>query len=297
MNFPAPLPVPEIEINDPVLDKAGMRLTIRREDLNHPEFPGNKFWKLKYNLLEANKAGHTTILTFGGAYSNHIAATAAACKINGFKSIGIIRGEDADLTNPTLSLARKNGMFIHPISRSDYRLKSANEFLQALKRRFGDCYIIPEGGTNRLAIEGIKEMVKFFRTRFNILALPVGTGGTIAGCIQALQGESSVMGFSVLKGSFLTGDVEGLLEKQGLPQHQNWRIVNDYHCGGYGKVSTELMSFIRWFEKQHGIPLDQVYTGKMMFGLYDLIQKGFFSRGNSLMALHTGGLQGRGQLE
>ena len=293
MNFPSPLPVPEIEINDHILDKAGLGLTIRREDLNHPELPGNKFWKLKYNLLEARKAGHTTILTFGGAFSNHIAATAAACKIGGFKSIGIIRGGDADLTNPTLSLARKNGMLIHRISRSTYRRKSSDEFLLELKNQFDKFYLIPEGGTNQLAIAGVKEMVRSFRTQFDILALPVGTGGTIAGCIQVLDGKAEILGFSVLKGSFLTGDVERLLEQQGAPRYQNWRIMNDYHCGGYGKVSSELMSFIRWFEEQHAIPLDQVYTGKMMFGLYDLIQNGFFSRGSRLIAIHTGGLQGR----
>lgn len=292
MYFPPPLPVPEIEISDPVLDKAEVRLTIRREDLNHPALPGNKFWKLKYNLLEAHKAGHTAILTFGGAFSNHIAATAAACKMGGFKSIGIIRGEDADITNPTLSLARKNGMLIHRINRSTYRDKHSAGFLLELKSRFGNFFVIPEGGTNLSAIAGVKEMVTSFRTRFDFLALPVGTGGTIVGCSQALKGESSILGFAALKGDFLEDEIRSLHNRLGLLAYSNWSVVNDYHFGGYGKTTAELLSFIKDFKASQKIPLDQVYTGKMVFGLFKMIEEGRFEKGSVIMAIHTGGLQG-----
>ncbi len=293
MDFPAPLPVPEIEITEPLLSRAGVRLLVRREDLNHPEISGNKYWKLKYNLQEAAKRGFSTILTFGGAYSNHIAATAAACKLCGFKSIGIIRGEDADPENPTLATARKNGMLMQKVSRAAYRLKTTEAFADSLCREFGDFYMVPEGGTNGLAIAGAKEMVLGINSAFDYLCLPVGTGGTIAGCIQALEGRKHVLGFAALKGDFLAGEVKQLHEIWKLPLYNNWHIEGGYHCGGYGKVTLELTGFMAQFERAHGVPLDHVYTGKMMLGIYKMIEKGFFSKGTTVLALHTGGLQGR----
>lgn len=293
MDFPTPLTVPEIEIKEPILDKAGVQLVIRREDQNHPQISGNKFWKLKYNLIEAAERGYSTILTFGGAFSNHIAATAAACKLCGFHSIGIIRGEDADLNNPTLATAQQNGMLIRRVSRADYRLKITDSFITHLSSQFGNFYLIPEGGTNLLAIKGAEEMTSQIRTGFDYLCLPVGTGGTVTGCIQALRGQKDILGFSALKGSFMATEVSDLHDRWQLKPYDNWRILNEYHCGGYGKVTPELINFIRQFEKLHSVPLDQVYMGKMMLGLYKTIQQGVFNRGETIMALHTGGLQGR----
>lgn len=292
MMYPPPLPVPEVEVVAEFVAKAGVQLIVRREDLNHPAVSGNKYWKLKYNLLEAQKLGHDKILTFGGAFSNHIAATAAACNVLGLSAVGVIRGEDADTGNPTLAKARENGMLLHLVSRAVYREKTSAHFLNELEGTFGRFYLIPEGGTNELAIAGTMEMMRQVTTPFDYLALPVGTGGTIAGCINELNGKSKVLGFAALKGDFLGGEIRDLQQKYHLPAQTNWEIVNDYHFGGYAKVNQVLVDFIAIVKQQYGIPLDPVYTGKTMFGVFDLIKIGYFSRGTTILALHTGGIQG-----
>ncbi len=293
MIYPTPLQVPEVEIRNAIIENAGVRVIVRREDLNHPLVSGNKYWKLKYNLLEALKLGHDTVLTFGGAFSNHIAATAAACKIMGLESIGIIRGEEVNVDNPTLGPAKANGMLLHPISRTRYREKATSAFLGEMESNFGEFYLIPEGGTNALAIAGAMEMTQHINSRFDYLALPVGTGGTITGCINQRKGESNILGFSSLNGGFLADEISLLQATDSLPSYKNWVIHNDYHFGGYAKTTPELFSFIDKFEKEFNIPLDPVYTGKMMFGILDLIQKKSFKEGAVILALHTGGIQGK----
>jgi 1-aminocyclopropane-1-carboxylate deaminase len=293
MIYPAALPVPEIELKAPFIEKAGVKLIVRREDLVHSQISGNKYWKLKYNLLEADKLGHHTVLTFGGAFSNHIAATAAVCKAVGLKSIGVIRGEDADLTNPTLAQALKNGMVLHRISRGKYREKELRSFADEMRTLFGDFFLIPEGGTNDLAIQGASEMVSRIDTPYDYLTLPVGTGGTMAGCIDFQKGKAKILGFSALKGDFLANETIALQQKYQLTPFDNWNIVNDYHFGGYGKVKDELIVFMKTFEEQFAIPLDPVYTGKMMFGLLEMIKNAYFRRGSVIYTIHTGGLQGR----
>lgn len=263
-------------------------LTIRRLDLVHPQISGNKFYKLKYNFLNAQQLGLKQVLTFGGAYSNHIAATAFAAQQFGFDSIGIIRGEElkSKALNHTLKTAKDLGMQLHFVSREEYRRKQQPDFIAELEQQFPQAYIIPEGGKNQFAIQGCKEILKPSDAVFDLICCAVGTGGTITGLIEASQPHQQILGFSALKGLFLNDDVAKLTTKT------NWTIVDDYCCGGYAKTTPELMQFITAFEAKYHIPLEQIYTGKMLMGLTDLIAKGRL-QACKILVIHTGGLQGR----
>jgi 1-aminocyclopropane-1-carboxylate deaminase/D-cysteine desulfhydrase-like pyridoxal-dependent ACC family enzyme len=270
-----------------------VELYIKREDLLHPEIPGNKWRKLKYNLLEAKRLQYHTLLTFGGAYSNHIAATAAAGKAYGFKTIGIIRGEEHLPLNPTLRFATSCGMQLQYISRDKYRLKGDPAFLQELSEQYGQPYILPEGGTNNLAITGCAEIVQDITMPYEYICCASGTGGTLAGIIAGLAGEKQVLGFPALKGGdFLQGDIKQLVYSYSGRKFSNWHLLTGYHFGGYAKVKPELLAFMQAFQKQHHIPLEPIYTGKMVYGTFDLIQQGYFPKGSRIIAIHTGGLQG-----
>ncbi len=267
----------------------GIEMYIKRDDLIHVEISGNKYRKLKYNIIEAQKLGLNTLLTFGGAYSNHIAATAAVGRDFVFKTIGIIRGEelyDKIDENPTLSFARQCGMQFKFVSRSEYREKTSQSFINNLKDEFGQFYHVPEGGTNDLAIKGCEEILSEKDKEFDFVCSSVGTGGTISGLINSSNTCQQVFGFSALKGDFLKNEIIKFAKQD------NWHLVTDYHFGGYGKVSKELIDFVNDFKKDNNIPLDPVYTGKMMFGIFDLINKGFFQKESEILAIHTGGLQG-----
>ncbi|MTI33033.1 1-aminocyclopropane-1-carboxylate deaminase/D-cysteine desulfhydrase [Xanthovirga aplysinae] len=283
---------PTVEIFDPIFEKNQVRLFIKREDLLHPDISGNKWRKLKYNLKEANRRGEKTLLTFGGAYSNHIYAVAAAGKESGFKTIGIIRGEEHLPLNPTLKFAKNCDMELHYLSRGDYRKKHIPKFIEQLHDKFGDFYLIPEGGTNNFAIKGCTEIVDEIPIAFDVICSACGTGGTLAGLIAGLNGEKKVIGFSALKGDFLRGEVEKLLTGYNKKIYKNWTINSDFHFGGYAKVKPELILFIHTFVDKHQIPLDPIYTGKMFYGIYELIKSGYFKEGSRIVALHTGGLQG-----
>ena len=274
------------EISLPLLKEKEIKLFIKRTDQTHQHISGNKWYKLKYNLIEAKKQGFKTLLTFGGAYSNHIAATACAAKENGFKSIGVIRGEEHLPLNPTLRFAKQNGMELHYVSRSDYREKTNPDFLEKLKAQLGDFYLIPEGGTNELAIQGTIEILEANDTQ-DYICCAVGTGGTIAGIINASNDKQTVIGFPAIKGIDALGkDIESWTNKQSC------KLINDYSCGGYAKVNEELVQFINEFYSTQNIPLDAVYTGKMMMGILDLVAKDYFPKGSTILAIHTGGLQG-----
>lgn len=263
---------------------------VKREDLNHRWVSGNKWWKLKYNLSEARRLGHYTLLTFGGAFSNHIYATAAAAKELGFKSIGIIRGERVLPLNNTLSFAEQSGMKLHFVSREEYRKKTSDEFVDSLRKQFGEFYLIPEGGTNELAIRGCAEFAreKIAATLCDYVCLPVGTGGTIAGIISGLTDDVKVIGFPVLKDNATS--YQEIKKQLGNKSHR-WQLQTDYHFGGYAKTSPDLKNFIEEMRSLH-LPLDPVYTGKMMYGIFDLAKKDFFPPGSTVLAIHTGGLQG-----
>ena len=272
-----------------LLKNTSVRLFIRREDLIHPFVSGNKFRKLKYNLLEAKNQKKTTLLTFGGAFSNHIAATAFAGRQNGFKTIGIIRGDELTSKideNPTLKFAQENGMVFEFVSRETYRLKESDDFIENLKNKFGDFYLIPEGGTNDLAIKGCEEIIDENDSLFDFICSSIGTGGTISGIINSALPHQKVLGFPSLKGDFLQKDIRKFAHKE------NWKLISDYHFGGYGKVSKELIEFINAFYQENDIPLDPIYTGKMVFGVIDLINQGYFPENSKILMIHTGGLQG-----
>lgn len=285
---------PVQEIHDPLLLAAGVRLLIKREDMNHGEVSGNKWWKLKYNLEEAVKSKTKTLLSFGGHYSNHIYAVAGAASILGMNSVGIIRGEEVLPLNPTLGYARSRGMTLHYVSREAYRLKTNEEFLHGLLERFGACYVMPEGGTNALAVKGCREFgEKLAReVKFDIVALPVGTGGTLAGIIGGLKKDHQVIGFSALRGGdFLEEEVRRWIDptNSGSPA---WRIETRYHFGGYARITQELKGFMDVQRTTHQLPLDHVYTSKALYGLFDMIQGGEIARGSTVLMIHTGGLQG-----
>lgn len=278
------------EIQDPVLDQAHVRLLIKREDLNHPFVSGNKWWKLKYNLAEAKNQKKRTLLTFGGAYSNHIFATAAAAHELSLKAIGIVRGEETLPLNETLAFAKSRGMELQYISREAYRTKTNPEFIKALQDQLGDFYLIPEGGTNALAVQGVEEFAQTLGYDFDYVCCAVGTGGTLAGLIKGLPNDKIILGFSSLKGGeFLNAEVNQWLKKPS----QNWSIITDYHFGGYGKTTDELISFQKRLLSHQHVLFDLVYGSKMMSGIFDLIQKNFFKPGSTILAIHTGGLQGK----
>lgn len=267
-----------------------IQLFIKRDDLLHPIISGNKFRKLKYNIQEAKRLRHTKFLTFGGAFSNHILAVAGAGAEFGFKTIGIIRGEELEskiYENPTLAKAQELGMQFHFVSRTAYRDKESSSFISFLCEKFGNFYLVPEGGTNDLAIKGCEEILTSEdKSYFTHIACAVGTGGTISGLINSSTEKQQLIGFSSLKGAFLSEVIRNFVVKT------NWSISDAYHFGGYGKVNDELIQFLNSFYSQTSIPLDPVYTGKMVFGVLDWIEKGYFPPNAKILMIHTGGLQG-----
>lgn len=316
-NFP---PSPLQEINDLLLEARNVRLFLKRDDLLHlsfsdillgdknitPSVSGNKFRKMKYNLLEMERQDLKKVITFGGAFSNHIHATAAAGLLFGFDTIGLIRGERSSNLSPTLRFAEECGMTLHFINRTDYKDKKL--IINELNTKFNDFYYLPEGGTNNLALRGTAEIVteidgQLDNTHTRYICVPCGTGGTIAGIIAAAHEPTQVLGFSALKGDFLQKDVTNLLknaadtEGPSLPLNtsktpQNWSINTNFHCGGYARFTPELIKFINNFKEKNGISLDPIYTGKMLLGIYKLVETGFFPQNSTIIAVHTGGLQG-----
>ncbi|GLB47663.1 1-aminocyclopropane-1-carboxylate deaminase/D-cysteine desulfhydrase [Neptunitalea lumnitzerae] len=273
---------------DKVFNK-GITAFVKREYLNHIYISGNKLRKLKYNVLQAKNQEYTSLLTFGGAFSNHIAATAAAGVEYGFTTIGVIRGEELESqidNNPTLKFAVDNGMELKFVSRSSYRDKTSDSFIEALKKEYGNFYLLPEGGTNELAVKGCEEILQGDDFNFDYVCCAVGTGGTISGIINSSKLNQKVLGFPALKGDFLNEDIRKFVRQD------NWELITDYHFGGYGKVSEELINFMNSFYKDTKIPLDPVYTGKMVYGIYDMIEKGYFKEHSRILIIHTGGLQG-----
>ena len=271
------------------LENTNTSLYIKREDLLHPHISGNKFRKLKYNLAQAKSENKKTLLTFGGAFSNHILAVAAAGKEQGFKTIGIIRGEelkDKISENPTLQKAQDFGMVFEFLTREMYREKNNPKTLEMLGNKWGDFYVIPEGGTNALALKGCEEILTVTDEKFDYICCAVGTGGTISGLINCSKNSQQVLGFPALKGDFLREDICRFVSRS------NWDLITDYHFGGYAKVTEELILFINEFYQKYKIPLDPIYTGKMMFGIMDLINKNYFPENSKILVIHTGGLQG-----
>ncbi len=278
------VPTQEIQLNTNKI-----LVSIRREDLIHPFVSGNKFRKLKYNLLQAKAENQHTLLTFGGAYSNHIAATAFAGKESGFKTIGIIRGDELEnriTENPTLKFAQECGMQFEFVTREDYRHKHEPGFLKKLKQRLDSFYLIPEGGTNEFAVRGCEEILTEADSNYDFVCCSIGTGGTISGIINSILPHQKVLGFPALKGDFLKDEI------RNFARNENWELINDYHFGGYAKINPELIAFMNQFYIENKVPLDPVYTAKMVYGVIDLVKKNYFPENSKILLIHTGGLQG-----
>ncbi|MEQ8314004.1 MAG: pyridoxal-phosphate dependent enzyme [Gammaproteobacteria bacterium] len=289
------------------LQKRDIALSVLRLDQIHPQISGNKWFKLKLNIEAIKKSGHSTVLSFGGAWSNHLLALANAGKLMGFDTIGVVRGEIDDPDNPVLAHLRSQGMRLHGVTRADYRMKAEPEFLDTLRQRFGDFYLLPEGGSNDLAVSGCREIVDYLHwqqpSRQQWLALACGTGATLAGIVLELaarqQTETRVLGVAVLKApGYLEREVSRWLRHFGasLPADSSgesgvrWTVSDDYHCGGYAKRNRELDGFLQCFAEQSSLPVEPVYTGKLAYGLYRAICRGQIEPGTELIAIHTGGL-------
>jgi len=290
-------------LHDPFLLESNIQFDLLRLDTIHPLVNGNKWFKLKLNLQQALDDHHHTLLSFGGAYSNHIRALAAASSMLKIKSIGVIRGERTLPLNPVLQFAHDNDMKLHFVSRANYKLKHTPEFIEVLKEQFGDFYLIPEGGSNELGVKGCEDILDYLdhsadpedKGRNCYLAVACGTGATLAGLIRGVARKGlgiDIMGVAVLKGagylekevsSWLVGD----LQEASYP---NWNIELDYHCGGYAKHNPALLSFIERFERVNQVSIEPVYTGKLLAGIYDLIENGLIPAGSQVIAIHTGGV-------
>ena len=287
MNF-FNLPSPVQQLKSKFLDDFGVELWLKRDDLIHTEISGNKWRKLKYNIQEATNRGHHKLLTFGGAYSNHIAATAAVGKLLGIQTIGVIRGDEG-FENKTLSEAKLNGMYLHFVSRADYKLKTTASFQHKLKEHFGEFYLIAEGGAGALGVQGCEEILQEVNQQFDAIAVSAGTGTTASGMCRQLKNEQLII-FPALKGgSFI---LEEMKQYCDLAQLDKVQLQLEYHFGGYGKTKPEQLAFMSQFFRDYKVELDKIYTSKMMFGLFDLIEKSAFKRGAKILAIHTGGLQG-----
>jgi 1-aminocyclopropane-1-carboxylate deaminase len=278
------------KIDDALLDKYQLELWIKRDDLLHPIISGNKWRKLKYSLNHALNMGANTIISMGGAYSNHLHALAYTGKLLGLKTIGLIRGEPAEKLTPSLLDMQAWGMELRFVSRSDYRVLRQYKHWDALPDLTAGQYWLPEGGAQTLALQGVAELVQEIDISYDTLCVACGTGATLAGLVNAVPDNVSVLGFAALKNAgFLTADVNALLARP----HANWQINLDYHFGGFAKTNAELLAFMDEFEARTQIPLEPVYTAKMLYGIYDLIEKQAFQPKQRIIALHTGGLQGK----
>ena len=283
-------------------EKHDIDLRVLRLDLLHPLLGGNKWFKLKHNLQAALESGKRSVLSFGGAYSNHLRALAAAGNLFGVETVGIVRGELVKPLNPVLRFAKDQGMRLIPMDREFYKLKHTEQFSQYLREHFASCYVVPEGGSNALGVKGcgdILNLIPVQDSRKNrIVALPCGTGATFSGLVlKAMEDRiknTNFFGVSVLKAEgYLQKEVENkLLEMaaQGQLFPIDWRMIDRFHGGGYAKSNNELNHFVIEWNKRTGIPIEPVYTGKLFWGLKEMIEAGEIAAGSEVIAIHTGGV-------
>ena len=305
------LPSPLQTIDHPLFDLHKLTVMIKRDDLIHPIISGNKWRKLKYNIDQAKVQGKKGLISFGGAYSNHIHALAFACYQQRLPCIGIIRGESHYANNFTLRWAQHWQMKLTYVDRNTYRRRADSDYLALLQAQYPEYLIIPEGGSNSLAIPGVSEIIDELnqQTVFETLLTPVGSGGTLAGLISADNNQHQLLGVAVLKqgketdgdkvdikpNDYLTNQVSTLLPK-AAQKFDNWQVLPDFHRGGYAKFSVEDSQRIIAFNQETGINFEPVYSGKMLLALVDLIKQGYFAQHHRIVLLHTGGLQGLGGL-
>ncbi|HVB41859.1 MAG TPA: pyridoxal-phosphate dependent enzyme [Streptosporangiaceae bacterium] len=283
------IPSPLERLADDWLEDLGIQVWLKRDDLIHPDLPGNKWRKLKYNLTAAAGQGQRTLLTFGGAYSNHLRATAAAGRYCGFATIGIIRGEEHIPLNPSLAYAVQQGMRLSYLDRQTYRRKTDLAVMDSLRREFGQFYLLPEGGSNELAVRGCSELPAEIKVDFDVICCPCGTGATLAGIAAGLESGRRAVGLSALKGAeFLESAVADLQVRAFGHRTDNWHIEHGFHCGGFAKENSELESFIAGFRRRNGLNIDRIYVAKMLHGIYSLAQAQAFKRGSRIVAVITG---------
>ncbi|GLX84207.1 1-aminocyclopropane-1-carboxylate deaminase [Thalassotalea loyana] len=293
-------PSPITPLHHPLFEQANISVCIKRDDQIHPIISGNKWRKLKGNVELALQQGKKGIVSFGGAYSNHIHALSYACKINGLSSVGIIRGEQHFQENATLSQAKSWGMNLQFVDRATYKLRHDEAFLIQVRDNYPDHLIVPEGGTNDAALTGVGEVMDELETQleFDTIITPVGSAGTIAGLIKSDKNKHNIVGISVLKGAqYLEDEVKKLIQDD-TNQTTNWEILHDFHLGGYAKFSTRDIQHLAQLNKQLGVMFEPIYSGKMLLAFISLVEQGYFSSGERVVLLHTGGLQGiNGMLE
>lgn len=288
------LPTPLQVFDYPPWRPYGVSVAVKRDDLIHPALSGNKWRKLKYNLEAARTRGLTRMLSFGGAWSNHLHALAWAGQRLGFATVGLVRGEPGAGLTPTLADCRAWGMELHFLSRADYRRRRDPEWLAGLETRFAPCWLLPEGGSNALAVRGVAELVAELDRPFDVIACATGSGATLAGLAAGCPDGARALGIAVLKqGEYLRGEVGRLLSDAGIPDRNNWRLLTGLHGGGYAKAGPELLRFCGEVEATTGVALEPVYTGKLFHGIGQLLAAGEFSPGTRLVLYHSGGLQGR----
>lgn len=270
-----------------------MSVMVKRDDLIHPQLSGNKWRKLKHTLADARQKGVTRVLSFGGAWSNHLHALAFAGRQSGLATLGLVRGEPGSTRTPTLQDCLDWGMTLHFLSRADYRRRHEPAYVAELAARFGPCAVIPEGGSNALAVRGVAELVAEIQAPFDVVACAVGSGATLAGLAAGAPEGAQVLGIAVLKqGAYLEPVVRGLLADAGYPSRDNWQLLTGFHGGGYAKVGPELRAFCADVFTHTGLVLEPVYTGKLFFAVDGLLRSGHFAPGTRLVLVHTGGLQG-----
>jgi len=289
------LPSPVTQIKTPLLVEKKIKLFIKRDELIHPIIQGNKWRKLKYNLIEAQKTNSRTLLSFGGAYSNHLHALAYAGKQLGIKTIGIIRGEAPQPLNPCLQDMQNWGMQLKFIKRIDYKQKNNANFLNDLKQQLGNFYLIPEGANNAQGTKGCAELLEELQEPYDVICCEVGSGTMLSSLIQNdTNPHTQYLGFAVMKNAQLDDDIYNRLKiiEKSATQLPAWKINHAYHFGGFAKTTDELNHFINAFKQQHNIQLEPVYSGKMLWGIFDLISKNHFKADTTILAIHGGGLQG-----
>ena len=286
------LPSPITQVHSPLIEQQQVELFIKRDELIHPDIQGNKWRKLKYNLIQAIEEKHHTILSFGGAYSNHLHALAAAGSLCNLKTIGIIRGEAPSPLNPCLQDMQNSGMQLDFITRRQYREKTGADFLTSLRQQFGNFYLIPEGGNNAAGKQGCAEILDELNAPYDVICCEIGSGTMFSALIENNPfPNTEFIGFSVMKNPQLQADITAQLGEKIFDNTQ-WHINHDYHFGGFAKSSPELFQFIKQFKAQHHIQLEPVYSGKMLYGIMQMIAQGNFVKGSRICAIHGGGLQG-----
>ena len=278
------LPSPLEEPADDRARAAGVRLLLKRDDLIHPDLPGNKWRKLKHNLAAAAAGGSGTLLTFGGAYSKQILATAAAGHHFGFATIGVVRGEEHAPLNPVLARACELGMTIAYVDRAQYRNRADPAFLRRLRREFGPFFVIPAGGANPEGVRGCAELPAEITEPYDVICCSSGTGTTLAGIAAGLPPGRTAIGFAALKGDFLAGDVAALQRAYGRTT-ANWSIEPEFHFGGFARRTADIDAFAADFVSRHGIELDPVYEAKMMAGIMTLLDRGRWAAGTTVVAV------------